>query len=207
MKAATVFSLVCLAAGTAAAQQEEELKKSLAGCARLELDTARLDCFEQLALAVARIPPEPEKPRVSKFNGLEPGRWRVETATDPVDDSRTVALATVDSSERMQLVLACRAAKPLVQVNADVYVGDNDVRVVTRLDEEKAELKKWSATGNRRTAALTGGAAGQLISRMVSAKRLVVQVHSPIESAITAIFSLDGFGDLIAPLKEACPIP
>jgi hypothetical protein len=58
-----------LAAPQMAGGQEEEIKKALAGCAALHIETARLDCFEQLARAVTQIPFKPPEPRVSKSEG------------------------------------------------------------------------------------------------------------------------------------------
>jgi hypothetical protein len=206
MKAAVTVALLLLIASTTAAQ-EEELKKSLAGCAALELDTARLDCFEQLAQAVARIPPEPPKPRVSKFKGQEPGKWRVEDTTNPVDDSRTVALGLVDDADSVQLVLLCQQSKPAVYVNAAVYLGDRAVRVLTRFGEAKAESKRWSISANRRVASLPGDDVAQFIARMLTVQKLVVQVDPVLESPLTAVFKLDGLPSVMRPFKETCPVP
>jgi hypothetical protein len=43
--------------------------RKLAGCAALHIETARLDCFEQLTRAVTQIPFKPPEPRVSKSQG------------------------------------------------------------------------------------------------------------------------------------------
>jgi hypothetical protein len=46
--------------------QQEEIKKALARCAALDIETARLDCFEQLARAVTQISLKPPNPPVSR---------------------------------------------------------------------------------------------------------------------------------------------
>jgi len=206
MKAVVTVALLVIAGNTLTAQ-EEELKKALAGCAALELESARLDCFEQLALAVARIPPEPPAPRISKFKGpMEPGKWRVEVSTNPVDDSRAVALGLVDESDVMQLVLFCQHAKAAVYVNAAKYLGERGVQVLTRFGEAKAETKKWSVSGNRRVASFPGDAT-PFIARMLTVQRLVVQVNPNDDSPITAVFKLGGLPDVVTPFKETCPLP
>ena len=205
MKAAVTVAVLLLTANAAGAQ-EDELKKSLAFCAALELNAGRLDCFEQLAQAVARIPPEPPKPRVSKFKGSEPGKWRVEDSTNPVDDSRTVALGLVDDTDSLQLVLLCQQAKPGIYLNAAVYLGDGGVRVLTRFGEAKAESKRWSVSGKRKTASFPGDAA-QFIAQMLTVQRLVVQIDPVLENPLTVVFKLDGLPGVIGRFKETCPIP
>ena len=59
-----------LVAPQVAGGQAEEIKKALARCAALDIETARLDCFEQLARAVTQIPFKAPDPRVSKPEGL-----------------------------------------------------------------------------------------------------------------------------------------
>jgi hypothetical protein len=202
--AGTVTLLVLMACRAAA--QEDELKKALAVCAGLELDSARLDCFEQLTRAATQIPPEPPKPRVSKFKGVEPGKWKVEASTNPIDDSRTVALGLVDDTDSMQLVLLCQHGNPQVYITAAVYLGERGVRVLTRFGEAKAESKRWSISGNRRAASFPGDAA-QFIARMLTVQRLVVQIDPELENPITAAFKLGGLPDVMAPFEEICPIP
>jgi hypothetical protein len=64
-----VLSLaLLLASPQMAVGQEDEIKKALARCAALHIETARLDCFEQLARAVTQIPFKPPNPPVSKAN-------------------------------------------------------------------------------------------------------------------------------------------
>ena len=58
-----------LAVPQTAVGQAKEIKKALAGCAALHIETARLDCFEQLARAVTQIRLKPVEPRVSKSEG------------------------------------------------------------------------------------------------------------------------------------------
>lgn len=65
MKPVVLVALL-LAGPEPAVGQQEDIKKALATCAALGNETARLDCFEQLARAVAQIPFKPPEPRVSK---------------------------------------------------------------------------------------------------------------------------------------------
>ena len=68
MKPVVLVALL-LAGPQMAVGQQEDIKKALASCASLGNETARLDCFEQLARAVTQIPFKPPEPPVSKSQG------------------------------------------------------------------------------------------------------------------------------------------
>ena len=199
--------LLVLAAPQMSLCQEEDIKKALAGCAALDIDAARLDCFEQLARAVAQIPAEPPEAPVSKFKGSPgPGKWKVEVSTNPVDDSKTVALGLVDPSDSMQLVLLCQQGKPRAYVTTGKYLGAKSTRVLTRIGEAKAESKDWPLSMNQK-AAVYPGDAGPFIRRLATVERLVVQVSPLAENPVTAVFNLGGLPNVVAPLKETCRLP
>jgi len=202
-----VLVVVMLSTTQIAAGQDEEIKKALATCAALGNETARLDCFEQLTRAVTQIPFKPLEPRVSKFKGsAEPGKWKVEVSTNPVDDSKSVALGLVDDSDVMQLVLLCQHAKAEVYVNAAKYLGERGVQVLARFGEAKPETKRWSVSRNGRVASLPGDAA-PFIARMLTAQRLVIQIDPSSDSPITAVFKLGDLPNVVTPFKETCPLP
>jgi type VI secretion system protein VasI len=187
--------------------QEEDIKRALAGCAALDIETARLDCFEQLARAVAQIPAEPPAPPVSKFKGSAgPGKWKVEASTNPVDDSKTVALGLVDGSDSMQLVLLCQQGKPRAYVTTGKYLGAKSTLVLTRIGGAKAETKPWPLSMNQK-AAFFPGDAGLFIRKLATVERLVVQVSPFDENPTTAVFNLGGLPDVMPPLTETCRLP
>lgn len=199
-----------LATAQGLASQEEEIKKALAGCAALGIETARLDCFEQLARAVARFPFELPEPRVSQFkDSAGPGKWKVDVSTSPIDDSRTVALRLVDGTDSMQIALLCHQGRPQAYVTAakDLEADQRDLTLVsTRVGEAKAESKRWPVSMNHRAAVYPGGA-GPFIGKLLTVERLVVQVKPVGEDPITAVFELGELPDVVAPLKEACRLP
>jgi type VI secretion system protein VasI len=200
---ATAFLLVAPVAVAAQVAQETEIKKTLAACATLEIESARLDCYDQLAKAVARLPPEVAE---SKFKDSAPGKWTVASSTNPVDDTRTVVLALVDDSDALQLALRCQQGKPQVYVTPGKYLGTDSTMVVTRIGEAKAETKRWLVSTNHQGALYPGDAAA-LITRLLAAGRLVVQVNPFDAGPVTAVFNLGGLAGVVAPLKEACRLP
>ena len=209
MKSVLSVALV-LATAQVLAGQEEEIKKALAGCAALGIETARLDCFEQLARAVAQIPFKLPEPRVSKFkDSAGPGKWKVEVSTTPIDDSGTVALRLVDGTDSMQLVLLCHQGKPQAYVTAAKYLEadqKDSTLVLTRVGEAKAQSGRWSVSMNHR-AAVYPGDAGPFIGKLLTVERLVVQLKPVDEDPITAVFKLGELPDVVAPLKQTCRLP
>jgi hypothetical protein len=204
MKPILVVALLLVASPMAVAQ-EDEIKKSLATCAALENESTRLDCYDQLAQAAARVPTEaPEAPE-SKFKGTA-GKWSVASAINPVDDSRTVVLALVDDADSLQLIFRCQQGKPEIYVNAAKYLGSDSTQVLTRIGDAKAETKRWPVSLNHK-AVLYPGDPGTFIKRLLTIERLVVQVNSFSEGPITAVFKLGRLPDVVAPLKEACRLP
>jgi len=200
-----------LAAGPEVAGQEAEIKKGLATCASLEVEAARLDCFEQLARAVAQVPPAaPPNAPESKFKGsAAPGTWKVETAVDPFDDTKTVALGLVDATESMQLMLLCQKAKPQVFVSIASRL-ESDVadttQVLTRLAKAKSEARRWPVSTNHK-AAFYPGDVGAFIRRLLAGDHLLVQLRPFDAAPISATFELGALPNVVAQLKEACHLP
>jgi hypothetical protein len=63
-----VLLALLLSAPQTASGQEQEIRKALAACGSLGIETARLDCFERLANAVTQIPFKSPNPPVSNAN-------------------------------------------------------------------------------------------------------------------------------------------
>jgi hypothetical protein len=61
-----VLVVLLLSAPQTAVGHDRDIKKDLAACASLDIETARLDCFEQLARAITQIPFKAADPRASK---------------------------------------------------------------------------------------------------------------------------------------------
>lgn len=203
MKYSLLAAFLCSVPLTAAAQ-EEDIKKALASCAALDIETARLDCFEQLAKAVAQMPTQAPAPPQSRFKGSAgPGKWKVEVTTNPFDDSRSVGLGLVDSTDTMQLVLQCHQGKPQAYVTTGKYLGAKSTLVVTRIDEAKAETKEWPLSMNQK-AALHPRDAGSFIRKLLAARRLAVQVSALSENPTTAVFNLTELPDVALPLRQTC---
>jgi hypothetical protein len=200
MLPAAVLSAVLLGASG----QVEEIKKALANCAALDVETARLDCFEQLTRAITQMPAEAPAPRESRFKGSAgPGEWKVETATNPMDDTTSVGLALVDGTDSMQLVLLCQRGKPRAYVTTGRYLGANVTTVVTRIGGAKAETKEWPLSMNQK-AAFYPGDAGPFIKKLLAANRLVVQVSPLSENPTTAVFDMTELPSVVAPLRQTC---
>jgi hypothetical protein len=195
---------VLLAVPVVASGQVGEIKKALATCAALDVETARLDCFEQLTKAITQMPADAPAPRESKFKGSAgPGKWKVEALANPIDDSTSVGLALVDSTDSMQLVLLCQQGKPRAYVTTGKYLGARVTAVVTRIGDAKAETKDWPLSMNQK-AAFYPGDAGPFIRKLLGVKRLVVQVSPLSEDPTTAVFDMTELPSVVAPLRQTC---
>jgi hypothetical protein len=208
----SVFTVaLLLGAAQMVVAQDEEVKKALATCAALDIESARLDCFEQLAKAVAQVPPEPPEapePPKSKFRGTPgPGKWDVGVSIDPLDDTKVVVLALVDESDSLQLLLQCKQGKASAFVRGTKYLLSGSTRVATRIGGAEAETKKWRVAVQDHRAVIYPGDTKEFIKNLLSVPRLVVQVKEAAEKPITGVFKLDGLPAVVAPLRETCLLP
>jgi len=203
------MELVIVAALLAVAPQvgggpQDEVRKALAVCAGVTEGAARLDCYDQMARAISQLPVEQPTSKVKTSVG--PGRWQVNVAANPIDDSKIITAVTVGESDGAEFVLRCKQGKPEAYVSVAKYLGTDSTTVQSRIGDAKAESKRWAVSMNHK-AAFYPGDVGLLIKKLQSVERFVVQIRPFDESPITAIFGTIGLSEVAASLGQGCRLP
>lgn len=189
-----VAASLLLAANSSAAINEKEYAK----CAIVEGDQARLECFDNLAVA-KKLNVRQVKP--ASFVGK--GKWYVS-----VDgDSKAVTLTlNADSGKNrwgkpVYLAVRCKGN------TTDLYIGWNDylgleASVLTRVGTNKAITQSWSMSTDKNTTYHNEPI--PFIKEILDSPKLVTQVTLYNESSITAVFNTSGLGNIIKPLRDSC---
>jgi type VI secretion system protein VasI len=181
----------------------EDMAKSIATCASIKGDLARLECYDQLArargLSEAKNLPVPT-------SGT--GKWHVTAMQNPVDDTKTVSLILLAESgksrmgEQVSLMLRCQSHKTEVYIAWEDYLG-SEAHVLTRVGTAPAISKTWDLSTDSKATFYPGNHIA-LIKSLLAADRFVAQVTPYSESPVTAVFDLTGLSNAIKPLQEAC---
>ena len=189
-----VAGSLLLAANSSAAINEKEYAK----CAIVEGDQARLECFDNLAVA-KKLNVRQVKP--ASFVGK--GKWYVS-----VDgDSKAITLTlNADSGKN-------RWGKPVYLVarcknnTTDLYIGWNDylgreASVLTQVGTNKAITQSWSLSTDKNTTYHNEPI--PFIKELLDSPKLVTQVTLYNKSLVTAVFNTAGLENIIKPLRESC---
>ena len=135
--------------------------------------------------------------------------WTVNESTNPIDDSPTVVLSVEASSgsSRMgnapTLVLRCSRKKTEAYILWNDYLGSDEVSVTTRIGKNEAQTRSWTLSSDN-TATFYPGTDVEFIKALLTTDTLVARTTPYNESPVTAVFSLAGLSDKIAPLQAAC---
>jgi len=135
--------------------------------------------------------------------------WSVNESTNPIDDSPTVVLSLEASSGRSRmseaptLVLRCSRKKTEAYILWNDYLGSDEVSVTTRIGKNEAQTRSWTLSSDN-TATFYPGNDVEFIKALLTTDTLVARTTPYNESPVTAVFSVSGLGDKIAPLQAAC---
>lgn len=175
-------------------------------CAQLTGDAARLACYDSVARA---------------SSASVATKWVYREAVDPVDDTKTVSIATpADSgSSVVSLVISCmpaRAArtafapgtpaKTVLSIRWNLYVGSGEQSVAFRVGSKPAEHSLWDVSKDGTETSFAGNSVKLLRSMLDAAgQRVLAQVVPYTSPAVTVGFDLTGLADGLAPIRAACP--
>ena len=190
-----IAALAPLFAASAEAADAPAPAQSLATCAAITADAQRLQCYDNLAKAQAAP-------------GAEAG-WKLYTATNPVDDSKTVALQLAASNQQSRfgepilLTLRCAARKTAAYIEWRSFLGEMNATMTVRFGNEKAVTQNWGLSADK-TAAFAPGDATAFIRHLAKVDQLVAQTTPYSQGPVTAIFKTAGLAAAAAPLAQNC---
>lgn len=179
-----------------------QAQSKVADCARIDADAERLKCYD---FASGRLTQSSEST----------GNWRLETKTNPMDDTTTV-IAFLSSDEKGTvmrsaplLVARCQSDTTEAYISFDTYLGDdsgsvyNSYKLITvRVDKDKAVEEKWTTSTDHKAAFAPNSIA--LLRQIANSDRLVVQTTPYGANPITAIFTTSGGRGIIEKIAGAC---
>jgi len=179
------------------------IKKEIAKCAGKEGDASRLICYDDLAKSIGV-----DKPKVITKSK---GKWVVSESKSPIDDSITVTMM-LDASDtiinpygqftRPTLILRCSENKTNAFISWDMFLGTNNIRVLNRIDKQKAKTRSWYISTDNKAIFAPKNIA--FIKSLFGHEKLLQQLTPYGESPKTTSFEIGGLKEAIKPLRKAC---
>ena len=171
--------------------QVADVSSGLAKCAAVTDSLQRLQCYDNLAKLAKSGKPGTTPSDASSDSTGSSGAWKVRVDKNPVDDSRTVILATLDGDSKAFLILRCKQSETEVFINWNDYLGSDSIAVLTRFGDAQAKTKKWSISTDKK-ATFYPGDDKEFIRELLSVPRLVAQTQPYNESLVTRVFDVSG---------------
>lgn len=136
------------------------------------------------------------------------GKWDVSVSKDELTDNKTVFVSLNASSGRgkygdtVSLMLRCQNNKTEMYISWHTFLGIDDIEVIDRVDDKKAETSHWGISTDRK-ASFRRSPVSQ-IKKMLDSKKYIAQLTPYSENPITAVFETEGLNNAIKELREAC---
>jgi type VI secretion system protein VasI len=197
------LAILALPSGALSAQRESQ---PIARCAAITSPATRLDCYDRLAKTLNLDRPAPLP--ITAPTGS--GKWNVSSEISPVDDSKTVVVS-IEANELVgrsyrksspTLVLRCKERKTVAYIDWEAYLGLDETRVLTRIDDQPASRTSWSISTDRKASFHEQPIA--FIKSLLGHQRLVSEVTPYGENPVLVTFSIAGLNQAIGPLRETC---
>lgn len=162
-----------------------------------------------LAAARNRSESDPLSLDLGSLGEQTSGPWTVSEETNPLDDTKTVALMNEAQSgltslgNRPTLILRCRSNETEVYINWDEYLGSDRPVVTYRIGEASEQQRRWNPSTDDDATFYPGNHIA-LIKQLMKVDRFVARVQPYDESPVTAVFKMGNLQEQITPLREAC---
>ena len=217
------LALAALAALCSAPARADDAKveSAVRMCGAMPSDADRLHCYDHVRDDLLGVKPSAETATTvpAPAPGIDmndKGAWQTSSATNPVDDTKTVSAYLVADTGRstfgdsVVFYARCKSNKTeayiawndyLASDSGDVY---NDWKNVTvRIGDQKATQEHWSTSTDQK-ATFAPDWAGDLLKRMMTADRFVAVVTPYNESPVTAVFNTHGMRAALTDLMATC---
>ena len=185
----------------------DNLSSHIARCASLESNSARLQCYDELAESLGLNRPHSTSQRR--------GQWSVRTEISPIDDSLSVFLG-VSSHEtipgrygreevRPTLTIRCVENTTALIINWRVFISVGGTRIRYRIDDTRTQSSTWRTSTNHESVGLWNGASSiSVIRQMFNRNNFLAEITPYGENPIMVNFDIGGLEEAITPLREAC---
>ena len=137
------------------------------------------------------------------------GNWRVLEGVNPVDNTKTTIMFLAAESGKSKrgdvpdLIIRCKSNEINLYINWNEFLSTDDIKILTRMGDEKAEIKKWKPSFCKEKSFYPDSSV-KFIRRMFKKNKFLAQVTPYGESPITAVFNTSGMKNIIKPLQENC---
>jgi len=182
--------------------QDSDLMDRLLNCAKDSNELSRLLCYDNVTKTIGESRPN------AVVDADRSDHWVAQQQTNPIDDSRTVALVNIAAEGKSSLgrpiglAIRCMSGTTTVYINWNDYLG-SEATVLTRIGSSEAVRQRWSlSTDNEATFYPRDAVA--FVKELMTADRLVAQVTPYNENPVTAIWNIAGLSTAIEPLRKTC---
>ena len=137
------------------------------------------------------------------------GNWRILEGVNPVNNTKTIIMFLAAESGKSKrgdvpdLMIRCMNNKINFYINWNEFLGTNDIKVLTRIGDEKAETKKWKPSFCKEKS-FYPDISVKFIRRMFESNKFFAQVTPYGESPRTAVFDTSGMKSALKPLQDNC---
>lgn len=208
VRSALAGALVAAAmSGPATAQAKDDPVERLRSCSEVKLDLERLRCFDDFARSLLDEPADPAKAAQA---APSPPEWRTVEDRSPIDDSLQVSAFRMTShppDSPAMLAVRCREKRTEILVTTDDFWGSSQgLRVVYRVNDTPAVEQTWNPASSGKGVFLKGDPV-RFLRTLPTTGRLFIRVHDFRGIPHDATFDLDGLGDVLTKIGEACKWP
>ena len=198
------FTILVLLASFVTTSIFADTTKDIAICANKSTDAERLICYDDLAKSL-----NVEKPKTTITKGKD--KWVVSEDISPVDDSKKVTLM-LDAEELIRgsfnsykptMVLRCSENTTNAYVVMGVFLGSDRIKVLSRLDKQKATKRNWGISTDHKAIFAPGGNI-KYIKNIMKHDKLLVQMTPYGANTVMTTFDIKGLKEAVKPLRDAC---
>lgn len=198
MTRAAAISVALLLSATPAPAQDAAALLGLGLCKNIKTDAERLKCFDRAAGPLASPSPA-DKPKIDPSDL----RWHVTEGKSPIDDSVQYSAMLFSTSGGGTLSMRCRGTETDATVTSDGFMNSrNNIKVIYRIDNEKAQEALWSPSATGRTAYVASPIG--FLRQIPDGARLLIRLHDYQGVPHDAIYNVGSISAQRKRLGEVC---
>lgn len=179
------------------------LDVAITEAAKIQNNSARLKKYDEIAHQYAG----------NHNSSLQPESqhsWLTNVTVSPIDDSITV-LASIQSEAPIEvdcgissptLYLEHSSGRTRAYIQYNTFLGSDYITATTRIDKNDPIKRTWKIGTDNETVVLLGNIP-VLLDNLFESDRFVVQINPQDCEPIVAIFSMNGFSDVLRSIEKA----